>query len=144
VVPSGTVNADHIRTDEDAQSIVREALDVDKVLAMICHGPWLLVSAGVAKGRTLSSYPSLPAFVEAISAGTGRLRRSLPTRNRQATGGPSVASSAVFTSRKIHTTSEATSIMPVPNRNAVVAPLAKTWCWATVWIACIFSADGAG
>ncbi len=43
VVPGGTVNADHIRVDEDAQDIVREALDTDKVVAVICHGPWLLV-----------------------------------------------------------------------------------------------------
>jgi len=59
VVPGGTINADHLRTDEDAQEIVRQALESDKVLAVICHGPWLLVSAGVADGRTLTSYPSL-------------------------------------------------------------------------------------
>lgn len=50
VVPGGTVNADHIRIDEGAQSIVRDADDFDKVLAVICHGPWLMVSAGLAKG----------------------------------------------------------------------------------------------
>ena len=59
VVPGGTVNADHLRIDEDAQQIVREALDTDKVLAVICHGPWLLVNAGLAEGRRLTSYPSL-------------------------------------------------------------------------------------
>jgi protease I len=59
VVPGGTINADTIRTDEDAQSIVREADEAGKVLAVICHGPWLLVSAGLAKGRTLTSYSSL-------------------------------------------------------------------------------------
>ena len=59
VVPGGTVNADHIRTDEDAQEIVREAYDTDKVVAVICHGPWLLVNAGLAEGRRLTSYPSL-------------------------------------------------------------------------------------
>jgi protease I len=59
VVPGGTVNADHIRIDEDAQQIVREAYETDKVLAVICHGPWLLVNAGIAEGRRLTSYPSL-------------------------------------------------------------------------------------
>ena len=59
VVPGGTVNADQLRVDEDAQEIVREALDTDKVVAVICHAPWLLISAGVAEGRTLTSYPSL-------------------------------------------------------------------------------------
>src|SRR5262245_51745118 len=39
VVPGGTVNADRLRLDEDAQSIAREALESDKVLAVICHGP---------------------------------------------------------------------------------------------------------
>ena len=59
VVPGGTVNADHLRLDEDAQSIVKEAHDSDKVLAVICHGPWLLVNAGLADGRRLTSFPSL-------------------------------------------------------------------------------------
>ncbi len=59
VVPGGTVNADTIRTDEDAQEIVRQALELDKVLAIICHGPWLLASADVARGKRLTSYPSL-------------------------------------------------------------------------------------
>jgi protease I len=59
VVPGGTINADHIRLDEDAQQIVREAYDADKVLAVICHGPWLLINAGLAKGQRLTSYPSL-------------------------------------------------------------------------------------
>ena len=59
VVPGGTVNADHIRIDEDAQQIVREAYETDKVLAAICHGPWLLVNAGLAEGRRLTSYHSL-------------------------------------------------------------------------------------
>ena len=47
---------------------MREALDTDKVVAVICHGPWLLVYAGVAKGRTLTSYPSLPIDLENAGA----------------------------------------------------------------------------
>jgi protease I len=59
VVPGGTVNADHLRMNSDAQKIVREVLDAGKPLAAICHGPWLLVSAGVVDGRRLTSWPSL-------------------------------------------------------------------------------------
>ena len=59
VVPGGTVNADRIRIEERAQQIVREALESEKPLAVICHGPWLLVSAGLADGRRLTSYHSL-------------------------------------------------------------------------------------
>jgi len=59
VVPGGTVNADRIRTEEAAQDIVRRAMEQKKVLAVICHGPWLLVSAGLARGRQLTSYHTL-------------------------------------------------------------------------------------
>jgi protease I len=59
VVPGGTVNADRIRVEKRAQEIVREVLEAGKPLAVICHGPWLLVSAGLAQGRRLTSYHSL-------------------------------------------------------------------------------------
>lgn len=59
VVPGGTVNADTIRTEPRAQDIVRAAMELKLPLAVICHGPWLLVSAGLARGRRLTSYPSL-------------------------------------------------------------------------------------
>ena len=59
MVPGGTVNADHLRMNSDAQKLVREVLDAGKPLAAICHGPWLLVSAGVVDGRRLTSWPSL-------------------------------------------------------------------------------------
>lgn len=59
VVPGGTINAGTIRLDEDAQRIVNQAHAAGKVLAVICHGPWLLVNAGLASGRALTSYPSL-------------------------------------------------------------------------------------
>jgi deglycase len=59
VVPGGTVNADTIRTDEKAQAIVRGIIEAGKPLAVICHAPWLLVSAGLAEGRRMTSYSSL-------------------------------------------------------------------------------------
>jgi protease I len=59
VVPGGTVNADKLRVEERAQDIARRVTESGKPLAVICHGPWLLVSAGLAKGRRLTSYPSL-------------------------------------------------------------------------------------
>lgn len=59
IVPGGTVNADRIRMDERAQTIVRKVVGAGKPLAAICHGPWLLVSAGVVDGKRLTSWPSL-------------------------------------------------------------------------------------
>jgi protease I len=59
LVPGGTVNADHIRMHNRAQTLVRQTMGAGKTLAAICHGPWLLVSAGVVEGRRLTSWPSL-------------------------------------------------------------------------------------
>ena len=59
VVPGGTVNADRLRVDPKAQDIARQVMEDRKPLAVICHGPWLLVSAGLARGRSLTSYHTL-------------------------------------------------------------------------------------
>jgi deglycase len=59
VVPGGTVNADKLRIDATAQTLARQVVGAGKPLAAICHGPWLLVSAGLVEGRRLSSYHSL-------------------------------------------------------------------------------------
>jgi protease I len=59
VVPGGTVNADHLRTNVTAQRIARKVAGAGKPLAVICHGPWLLVSAGLVEGRRLTSWSSL-------------------------------------------------------------------------------------
>jgi protease I len=57
-IPGGVINADAIRIDKDAENFVK-AFANDKPLGVICHGPWLLVSAGLVKGRQLTSWPSL-------------------------------------------------------------------------------------
>jgi len=59
VLPGGTVNADKLRMDDSAISFVRDFVGSGKPVAAICHGPWTLVEAGVASGRTLTSYPSI-------------------------------------------------------------------------------------
>ncbi|MFO5891651.1 DJ-1/PfpI/YhbO family deglycase/protease, partial [Pseudomonas aeruginosa] len=59
LVPGGTVNADTLRQDSEARRLVREFSDAGKTVAAICHGPWLLIDAGVARGKTLTSYSSV-------------------------------------------------------------------------------------
>jgi protease I len=59
VLPGGVFNADQIRMIPDAQRIVRGMEEDRKPIAVICHGPWLLVSAGLVKNKTLTSWPSL-------------------------------------------------------------------------------------
>jgi deglycase len=59
VLPGGVVNPDILRTDKDAVSFIRTFFEQGKPVGAICHGPWTLVEAGVVKGRTLTSWPSL-------------------------------------------------------------------------------------
>jgi protease I len=59
VLPGGVGNPDTLRTDEDAVQFVRTFVEGGKPVAVICHGPWTLVEAGVVRGRTLTSYPSV-------------------------------------------------------------------------------------
>jgi protease I len=59
VLPGGVGNPDRLRTDENAVAFVRAFFDQGKPVAAICHGPWTLVEAGVVRGRTLTSWPSL-------------------------------------------------------------------------------------
>ncbi len=59
LIPGGTVNADKLRLDSAAIAFVREFVESGKPVAVICHAPWTLIEAGVASGRTLTSYPSL-------------------------------------------------------------------------------------
>lgn len=59
IIPGGAVNADHLRIDQKAQDFVSAMLKNNKPTAIICHGPWLLVSAGLAKGRKLTSYHTI-------------------------------------------------------------------------------------
>jgi protease I len=59
ILPGGTVNPDKLRLDGAAVSFVRDFVVSGKPVAAICHGPWTLVEAGVAVGRTVTSYPSI-------------------------------------------------------------------------------------
>src|SRR2546421_2975362 len=59
VIPGGVANPDRLRSDEDAVAFVRAFFEQDKPVGIICHGPWLLAEADVARGRTVTSWPSL-------------------------------------------------------------------------------------
>lgn len=59
VIPGGTVNADTLRQDTDAQRLVRAFSEAGKPIAAICHGPWLLIDAGVVSEKSLTSYASV-------------------------------------------------------------------------------------
>ncbi|QIQ01295.1 type 1 glutamine amidotransferase domain-containing protein [Streptomyces liangshanensis] len=59
VLPGGVANADDLRTDAGAVAFAKSFFDAGKPVAAICHASWTLVEAGVLRGRTLTSWPSL-------------------------------------------------------------------------------------
>lgn len=59
VLPGGVANPDQLRSEPAALEFVRGFFEAGKPVGVICHGPWTLIDAGVAKGRTLTSWPSL-------------------------------------------------------------------------------------
>jgi protease I len=59
LLPGGVINGDAIRIDRDAQKFVQAIDRARKPVMVICHGGWILVSAGLVKGRTMTSWPTL-------------------------------------------------------------------------------------
>jgi protease I len=59
LLPGGVMNPDRLRTNQKAVALVKAFADAGKPIAAICHGPWTLIDAGVVRGRTLTSWPSL-------------------------------------------------------------------------------------
>jgi protease I len=59
LIPGGVGNPDQLRGDENAVSFVREFHEAGKPIAVICHGPWVLVESGVVRGKRVTSWPTL-------------------------------------------------------------------------------------
>jgi protease I len=59
VIPGGVGNPDTMRMDENAVEFTRQFFEQGKPVGVICHGPWMLVEAGVVRDRTVTSWPSL-------------------------------------------------------------------------------------
>ncbi|HYK25747.1 MAG TPA: type 1 glutamine amidotransferase domain-containing protein, partial [Steroidobacteraceae bacterium] len=61
LLPGGVANPDQLRTQPQAVQFVHEFFESGKPVAVICHGSWTLIEAGVVRGRTITSWPSLRA-----------------------------------------------------------------------------------
>ena len=64
VLPGGVANPDKLRAEERAVEIVQDFMDDDKIVAAICHAPWLLVEADVIDGRRLTGFASIRTDLE--------------------------------------------------------------------------------
>jgi protease I len=60
-LPGGVMNPDKLRMQPKAVEFVKAFFDAGKPVAVICHGPWTIIEAGVARGRRIASWPSLKA-----------------------------------------------------------------------------------
>jgi protease I len=63
VLPGGQINPDLLRVEPKALKFVKEIFDAGKIVAAVCHAPWLLIEIGIAKGRKMTSYKSIKADV---------------------------------------------------------------------------------
>ncbi len=68
LLPGGVANPDQLRTNPKAVQFVRRFFESGKPVGVICHGPWTLIEAGVVRGRTLTSWPSLKTDLENAGA----------------------------------------------------------------------------
>ena len=87
VLPGGVINGDFVRADADAVAFVTSFFDAGKPVAAICHAPWVLIEAGVVKGRRMTSWPlaaDRPAQRGRRLGGRGGRRRRQPDHQPQA------------------------------------------------------------
>lgn len=67
VLPGGQINPDLLRVNAKALQLIKDFYNQKKVVAAVCHAPWLLIEAGIAKGKRMTSYHSIKTDV--INAG---------------------------------------------------------------------------
>src|SRR2546421_4666120 len=63
MIPGGLMNPDQLRSTPEALEFTRHFFREAKPVAAICHGPWVLIDAGVVTGRTLTSWPAIKTDV---------------------------------------------------------------------------------
>ena len=59
LLPGGVINGDALRIEKKAQQFVRDIDRAGKPVLVICHGGWILISAGLVRGRTITTWPTL-------------------------------------------------------------------------------------
>ena len=68
LLPGGVMNPDKLRMNPDAVKFAKYFFDNNKPVAAICHGPWMVIEAGAARGRQIASWPSLKTDIRNAGA----------------------------------------------------------------------------
>jgi protease I len=68
LLPGGVINPDALRVQPKAVAFAKAFFDAGKPVAAICHGPWTVIEAGAARGRRLTSWPSLKTDLQNAGA----------------------------------------------------------------------------
>ena len=68
VLPGGVINPDNLRVNDKAVGLIKAFADAGKPVAAICHAPWLLVEAGLARGRKMTSFTSIRSDIRNAGA----------------------------------------------------------------------------
>ena len=68
LLPGGVINPDALRIEPKAVAFVKAFFDAGKPVASICHGPWTIIETGAARGRRMTSWPSLKSDLENAGA----------------------------------------------------------------------------
>jgi protease I len=63
VLPGGQINPDLLRVEPKALAFIKDIFNQKKIVAAVCHAPWLLIETGIAKGRKMTSYKSIKTDV---------------------------------------------------------------------------------
>lgn len=79
LIPGGVMNPDLMRINEDCVNFARSFFEAGKPVAAICHGPQLLIEAGVVKGKTMTSYPSIKT--DLVNAGASWVDKEVVVDN---------------------------------------------------------------
>ena len=97
MLPGGVINPDSLRIDPNAVAFAKAFFDAGKPVAAICHGPWTVIETGAARGRRMTSWPSLKTDLKNAGADwvdqeavvdkglvTSRSPNDIPAFNREA------------------------------------------------------------
>jgi protease I len=68
VVPGGAWNPDTLRADAKALSFVKQAADANKIVAALCHGPWVISDAGLTRGKRVTGWWTIRPDLENAGA----------------------------------------------------------------------------